>query len=107
MKTTNIIRRVDDLGRVVIPREIRKTLGIREGEALEIFTGKTETGEPMVGFARCEGDHIDEIHRAIKVIESKIDDLGEHDVGAQFSYLAQGMIRELKKRYEKEKETKK
>ena len=37
MNSTGIIRRVDDLGRVVIPKEIRRTLGIREGEALEIF----------------------------------------------------------------------
>ncbi len=37
MRETGIIRRVDDLGRVVIPKEIRRTLGIREGEPLEIF----------------------------------------------------------------------
>ena len=106
MKTTNIIRRVDDLGRVVIPREIRKTLGIREGEALEIFTGKTASGEPMVGFARCESDHIDEINRAVKVIENKVDDLGEYDLGAQFSKLAYDMIKELNKRYEEKERAK-
>lgn len=38
MRATGIVRRVDDLGRVVIPREIRKQMGIREGEPLEIFT---------------------------------------------------------------------
>ena len=37
MKATGIIRRIDDLGRVVIPREIRRTLKIREGDPLEIF----------------------------------------------------------------------
>lgn len=37
MKSTRIIRRVDDLGRVVIPKEIRRSLGIREGEPLEIY----------------------------------------------------------------------
>ena len=37
MKATGIIRRVDDLGRVVIPKEIRRNLGIREGDPLEIF----------------------------------------------------------------------
>lgn len=38
MKATGIVRRVDDLGRVVIPKEIRKMMNIKEGEALEIFT---------------------------------------------------------------------
>lgn len=37
MKATGIIRRIDDLGRVVIPKEIRRTCGIREGDPLEIF----------------------------------------------------------------------
>ena len=39
MKATGIIRRVDDLGRVVIPKEIRRSLKIREGDPLEIFLG--------------------------------------------------------------------
>lgn len=38
MKATGIVRRIDDLGRVVIPREIRRTLGIQDGAALELFT---------------------------------------------------------------------
>lgn len=37
MKSTGIIRRIDDLGRVVIPKEIRRNLGIYEGEPLEIY----------------------------------------------------------------------
>jgi len=40
MKATGIVRRVDDLGRVVIPKEIRRTMRIREGDPLEIYTGK-------------------------------------------------------------------
>ena len=40
MKATGIVRRVDDLGRVVIPKEIRRTLKIREGDPLEIFLEK-------------------------------------------------------------------
>ena len=60
MKATGIIRRVDDLGRVVIPKEIRRTLGIREGEPLEIFT----EGRDTVCFRKYEtnlcgeGDHL-------------------------------------------------
>ena len=38
MKATGIVRRIDDLGRVVIPKEIRRTIRIREGDPLEIFT---------------------------------------------------------------------
>ena len=40
MKATGIVRRIDDLGRVVVPKEIRRTLRIREGEPMEIFTGR-------------------------------------------------------------------
>ena len=40
MKATDVVRRIDDLGRVVIPKEIRKTLRIKEGDPLEIFTEK-------------------------------------------------------------------
>ena len=40
MKATGIVRRIDDLGRVVIPKEIRRTLRIREGDPLEIYTEK-------------------------------------------------------------------
>ena len=38
MKSTGVIRKIDELGRIVIPKEIRKNLGIRDGESLEIFT---------------------------------------------------------------------
>ena len=40
MKAKGIVRRIDDLGRVVIPKEIRRTMRIREGDPLEIFTNK-------------------------------------------------------------------
>ena len=38
MKATGIVRRIDDLGRIVIPKEIRRTMRIREGDPLEIYT---------------------------------------------------------------------
>jgi AbrB family transcriptional regulator (stage V sporulation protein T) len=40
VKATGIVRRIDDLGRVVIPKEIRRTMRIREGDPLEIYTSK-------------------------------------------------------------------
>ena len=40
MKATGIVRRIDDLGRVVIPKEIRRTMRIREGDPLEIYTDR-------------------------------------------------------------------
>ncbi|MBR5502057.1 MAG: hypothetical protein IKV55_03375, partial [Oscillospiraceae bacterium] len=43
MKATGIVRRIDDLGRVVIPKELRRTLRIADGAALEIFT--TDAGD--------------------------------------------------------------
>ena len=42
MKATGIVRRIDELGRVVIPKEIRRTLRIKDGDPLEIFTERDE-----------------------------------------------------------------
>ena len=41
MKATGVVRRIDDLGRVVIPKEIRRTMRIREGDSLEIFVNQS------------------------------------------------------------------
>ena len=43
MKATGIVRRIDDLGRVVIPKEIRRTLRLRDGDPMEIFTDREGT----------------------------------------------------------------
>ena len=40
MKATGVVRRIDDLGRIVIPKEIRRTLRIKEGDPIEVFTDK-------------------------------------------------------------------
>lgn len=60
MKATGILRRVDDLGRIVIPKDIRRTLRIHEGDALEIYTD-----EDMVCFKRydIEKNHLAELKR--------------------------------------------
>jgi AbrB family looped-hinge helix DNA binding protein len=64
MRATGIVRRVDDLGRVVIPREIRRQMGIREGEPMEIFL------EPdAVTFRRYSYNLADEVKRVAELIE--------------------------------------
>lgn len=54
MKATGIVRRIDDLGRVVIPKEIRRTMRIREGDPLEIYTDK-EGGVIFKKYSLMEG----------------------------------------------------
>ena len=81
MKATGIVRRIDDLGRVVIPKEIRRTLRIREGDPLEIYTDRdgevifkkySPMGEMGAVSAELAGDggaceDLDVLHRAERV----------------------------------------
>lgn len=79
MKATGIVRRIDDLGRVVIPKEIRRTMRIRESEPLEIFTGKE--GEivlkkyspvnEMTGFAKQYADSLSQGSGRIALIADR------------------------------------
>ena len=64
MRATGIIRRVDDLGRVVIPREIRRSMGIREGEPMEIYLEND-----AVMFRRYSYNLVDEVKRVAELIE--------------------------------------
>lgn len=50
MKATGIVRRIDDLGRVVIPREIRRTMGIGEGDPLEMYLNAKTNGLVLVPY---------------------------------------------------------
>lgn len=59
MKATGMIRKIDDLGRVVIPKEIRKTLRIREGDPMEIYVEKN--GEIILKRFAPLGDLVDEV----------------------------------------------
>lgn len=68
MKATGIVRRIDDLGRVVIPKEIRRTLRIREGDPLEIYTEKDggvifKKYSPMGELANFAEQICDSLHR--------------------------------------------
>lgn len=79
MKATGIVRRIDDLGRVVIPKEIRRTLRIREGDPLEIFTDR-EGGiilkkyspiEELTDFSREYAESLQEVIGHIILISDK------------------------------------
>lgn len=50
MRATGIVRRIDDLGRVVIPKEIRRRMGVQEGDALEIFVDNETGGLVLVPY---------------------------------------------------------
>ncbi|WP_066185679.1 MULTISPECIES: stage V sporulation protein T [Gracilibacillus] len=97
MKATGIVRRIDDLGRVVIPKEIRRTLRIREGDPLEIFVDRdgevilkkyspiSELGDFAIEYAEAL---FDSLHVSVLISdrdeiiavagESKKDYLGKH-----------------------------
>jgi AbrB family transcriptional regulator (stage V sporulation protein T) len=70
MKATGIIRKIDDLGRIVIPKEIRKTLKIREGDTLEIYVEKN--GEIVLKRYAPFGDVIDRINVLVETISKHI-----------------------------------
>lgn len=73
MKATGIVRRIDDLGRVVVPKEIRRTLGIEEGDPLEIFV--TDGGICFIPYRR---DASQILNAALVQITAEIDyDEGE------------------------------
>ncbi len=75
MRDTGIVRRIDELGRVVIPKEIRKTLRIKESDPLEIFTDKESLVikkyspiSSIVDFAKIVADGLEEITEKVCVI---------------------------------------
>ena len=71
MKATGMIRRVDDLGRIVIPKEIRRNVGVREGEPLEIFI----EGEDTICFRKYKNNLSDAVEHLRDRIENCGDDL--------------------------------
>ena len=78
MKATGIVRRIDDLGRVVIPKEIRRVLRIREGDPLEIFTERDgevifKKYSPMGELAEFAGQICDSLHKTTGAIAAICD----------------------------------
>ena len=89
MRATGIVRRVDDLGRIVIPKEIRRSMGIREGEPLEIFID----GRDTVCFRKYKANLNGEIDHLVDTIETCVDD---YEKMAQIKKLL-GEVRKLVK----------
>lgn len=73
MKATGIVRRIDDLGRVVIPKEIRRSCRIREGDPLEIFTYQMG-GQTIVCFRKYEGGFMNSLTRLADAIDDEMMD---------------------------------
>ena len=78
MKATGIVRRIDDLGRIVIPKEIRRTMHIREGDPLEIFTAKDgevifKKYSPMGEFTDFAGNMCETLNRTTGYVSAVAD----------------------------------
>ena len=68
MKATGIVRRIDDLGRVVIPKEIRRSMGIREGDPLEMFVDTESGGLVLMSYQSEASDKINAIAENLSTI---------------------------------------
>lgn len=85
MKATGIVRRIDDLGRVVIPKEIRRTINIREGDPLEIFL---EDGAVM--FKKYNPDYRNELITTLQSAADYYDDYEDNQaIAGQLRKIAQ------------------
>ena len=107
MRATGIVRRIDDLGRVVIPKEIRRTLRIRESEPLEIFTGKE--GEivlkkyspisEMTGFAKQYVESLSQVSGRVAMVADRDQFIAV--AGGLKNMLGKEISKELENRMEK------
>ena len=102
MRATGIVRRIDELGRVVIPKEIRRTLRIREGDPLEIFTD--HDGEvvlkkysPIGEIAAIAKDYTDSLYRTLGHVTliSDRDAIVSASGSAKKDYIEKGLCQEV------------
>lgn len=100
MKATGIIRRIDDLGRVVIPKEIRRQCHIREGEPLEIFVDDIN-GAPCVCFAKYSVQFLDELNGVRNKIADEMECCGEYELSGKFKQVIAEAAKILKEFEEK------
>ena len=68
MRATGIVRRIDDLGRVVIPKEIRRSMGIKEGDPLEMFIDTESGGLVLVAYHSEAADKINAIAESLNTV---------------------------------------
>lgn len=84
MKVTGIVRRIDDLGRIVIPKEIRRQVGIREGDPLEINLDKTADGHPIVCLAKYSPTFENDLASLTAQIANDMDNHEEYELSDKF-----------------------
>lgn len=104
MKATGIVRRIDDLGRVVVPKEIRRVLRIREGDPLEIYTGTTgevilKKYSPINELSEFAGEYVETASKVLggTVIVSDTDQIIAASGSERKSYLDRHIDTELDK----------
>ena len=68
MKATGIVRRIDDLGRVVIPKEIRRSMGVTEGDPIEMFIDSKSGGLVLIPYHSEASDKIHAIAENLNTI---------------------------------------
>lgn len=91
MKATGIIRRIDDLGRIVIPKEIRKHLGVREGDPLEIFIDEENQGVVFSPYRANEG-----IKESLnRIIDIYYDDMLDYSNGNKIILELKNIVKSL------------
>lgn len=110
MKATGIVRRIDDLGRVVIPKEIRRTLRIREGDPLEIFTDRDggiilKKYSPIEELSEFSKEYVEALHQTIGniIMICDKDTIISVSGGAKKEYLDKKVSNELYKMMETRK----
>ena len=97
MKATGIVRRIDDLGRVVIPKEIRKRANIQEGCPLEIYIDDFN-GTPVICFMKYETDN-NKMEDFLSEIINTLDTLGEYSLSVEASELKQKISKKFSEDY--------
>ena len=69
MKATGIVRRLDDLGRIVLPKEIRRTLNVHEGDAMEIWVDDDHSGIFLTPY-NCDANTVSLLKQAAEMLDS-------------------------------------